>query len=128
RSSAAAGRGSSAAATGRRPPSGDPTAGSVLDPGRPGNGERDGVRLDVRRPAWLVDGESYNRGWRATCDGRSLGPPVPMQGYANAWRVRPGCRNVDVAFAPDRVLPWGYGISLVTCLALAAALLLRRRR
>ncbi|TMM02422.1 MAG: DUF3367 domain-containing protein [Actinobacteria bacterium] len=104
------------------------TAGSVLAPGHPGDGERDGVRLDVRRPGWLVDGESYNRGWRATCDGRSLGAPVPMQGYANAWRVRPGCRNVDVAFAPDRVLPWGYGISLVTCLALAAALLLRRRR
>src|SRR5439155_1252499 len=83
------------------------TAGSVLAPGHPGDGERDGVRLDVRRPGWLVDGESYNRGWRATCDGRSLGAPVPMQGYANAWRVRPGCRNVDVAFAPDRVLPWG---------------------
>ena len=78
-------------------------------------------------PAWLVYGESYDRGWRATCDGRSLGAPTPLQGYANAWRVEPGCRKMDVTFAPDELLPWGYAISLLTCLALAALLVVRRR-
>jgi arabinofuranan 3-O-arabinosyltransferase len=100
--------------------SGADAAGRVLDPGEPGRGEREGIRLDVRRPAWLVLGESFNAGWRATCDGRDLGEPVPLQGYANAWPVDPGCRTVDVAWAPNRLLPWAYLLSLVACLGLLA--------
>src|SRR5439155_1574079 len=62
-------------------------AGRVIDPGTGGRGTRDGTRVAVRAPAWLVLGESYDRGWRATCDGRDLGAPVPLQGYANGWQV-----------------------------------------
>jgi hypothetical protein len=103
-------------------------AGRVADPGEGGRGSREGIRLDVDRPGWLVVGESYNAGWRASCDGRDLGDPTPMQGYANGWRVEPGCAEVDVAWAPNRSLPVGYAISLVACLVLLALAVGRRRR
>jgi hypothetical protein len=105
-----------------------PPAGRVVDPGEQGRGERAGVELDVDRPSWLVLGESYNRGWRATCDGEDLGEPVPLQGYANAWRVEPGCREVDMAWAPNRLLPPAYLISLLAVLACPALLAIGRRR
>jgi hypothetical protein len=102
--------------------------GRVIDPGRDGRGTRDGVRVAVNGPSWLVLGESYDAGWHARCDGRSLGKPVALQGYANAWPVRRGCRDVSFAFAPNRSLLASDGISLVACLALLALLLLRRPR
>ena len=70
-------------------------------------------------------GESYDSGWRASCDGRSLGSPVPIDGYANGWRAPKSCRAVSFAFAPQRTMvglrPFGGGGNL--CLAL---LLFRR--
>jgi arabinofuranan 3-O-arabinosyltransferase len=102
--------------------------GRVLDPGRDGRGARDGVRVAVAGPSWLVLGESYDKGWRARCDGRSLGAPVPLQGYANAWPVQRGCTRVSFAFAPNRVLVWSDVISLVACLALLALLVVRGPR
>jgi arabinofuranan 3-O-arabinosyltransferase len=102
--------------------------GRVIDPGRDGRGARDGVRVAVSGPSWLVLGESYDAGWHARCDGRSLGKPVALQGYANAWPVDRGCRAVSFSFAPNRALLGGDVISLVACLALLALLLLRRPR
>jgi len=112
------------AGTGAAPAGG----GRVLDPGRAGRGARDGVRVAVNGPSWLVLGESYDAGWRAKCDGRSLGKPVPLQGYANAWPVERGCTRVSFAFAPNRVLLGSDLISLVACLAMLALLVLRRPR
>ena len=102
--------------------------GRVVDAGDPERGSRDDVRLDVRQPSYLVLGESYNEGWRAECDGRDLGEPRPMQGFANAWPVEPGCRDVSLAFAPNRLLPPAYLLSLLACLALIAVLVRRPRR
>jgi arabinofuranan 3-O-arabinosyltransferase len=102
--------------------------GRVLDPGRDGRGARDGVRVAVNGPSWLVLGESYDAGWHARCDGRALGKPVALQGYANAWPVQRGCRDVSFAFVPNRALLAGDVISLVACLALLALLVLRRPR
>ena len=116
------------AASGGAAAAGAEEAGSVLDPGDPGRGERTGVRVDVRAPAWLVLGESYGRGWRAECDGSDLGAPRPMQGFANAWPVRPGCREVAFAWAPNRLLPAVYVISLLACAALVLVLARTRRR
>jgi hypothetical protein len=111
-------------------PASTPIAGGgrVIDPGRDGRGARDGVRVAVNGPSWLVLGESYDAGWTARCDGRSLGKPVALQGYANAWPVQRGCRDVSFAFAPNRALLAGDLISLVACLALLALLVLRRPR
>jgi len=104
------------------------TAGRVLAFGDEGNGSRTGVRVQVDRPGWLVLGESISAGWKATCDGKDLGAPVPMQGFANAWKVEPGCTDVDFTWAPNATLGPAYGISLLTCLALLLLLALTARR
>ena len=95
----------------------------MLDPGKMGRGSYDGVRVQVSAPSWLVLGESYNRGWRAECDGRSLGAPQVVDGFANGWRVEPGCRDVSIEFAPQKAVDWGYAIGALACLVLLGILL-----
>jgi hypothetical protein len=77
-------------------------------------------------------GQSFSKGWEATCDGRSLGEPRPIDGYANGWRAPAGCRDVRFAFAPQDAVRAGRLASAVACgLMLAfliAAPLLRGRR
>jgi arabinofuranan 3-O-arabinosyltransferase len=104
--------------------------GSVLDSGSTGRGTYDHVRVAVRGPSWLVLGEGYDRGWRAWCDGRALGTPTPVDGYANGWRVGPSCHRVRFAFAPNRLALLGYVVSALAALACLALLLVgvRRRR
>jgi hypothetical protein len=96
--------------------------GRVLDPGNDGRGKRDGVRVALTEPAWLVLAESFNRGWRAECDGRDLGEPQPIDGFANGWRAPRDCRDVDFAFAPQRTMNAGFVISAIACAALLALL------
>jgi hypothetical protein len=103
-------------------------AGRVTDPGKMGRGSYDGVRLQVNEPSWLVLGESYNRGWQAQCDGRDLGAPKVVDGFANGWRVEPGCKRASFSFGPQRAVDWGYAIGAIACLALLALILLLRRR
>ncbi|HEV7493128.1 alpha-(1-_3)-arabinofuranosyltransferase domain-containing protein [Baekduia sp.] len=105
-------------------------AGRVLDSGKPSADARRGARIAVAAPSWLVFGESYDQHWRATCDGRSLGTPRPMQGYANAWPVTRGCRIVDFTYNLQRAATAGYLISLAGCLLLLLVALVgfRRRR
>jgi hypothetical protein len=101
--------------------------GAVTDPGDPGRGSRDNVELSVREPAWLVLGESYDRGWRAYCNGRSLGTPVPLDGYANAWPVTPGCTHARFAFAPQKPVHIIQILSALACLILLAIALRPQR-
>jgi hypothetical protein len=106
--------------------------GRVLDAGREDHGGRTGVKVDVQGPSWLVLGQSFDRGWRATCDGRDLGTPQVLQGYANAWPVDRGCRTVTFAYASQRLADGGYVLSGLACAALlgllAAGAWRRRRR
>lgn len=101
-------------------------SGTVTNSGRQGNGSYTGVRVDVRAPSWLVLGESYNRGWQASCNGRSLGPPQVIDAFANGWRVGPGCRNVSITFAPQRAVDVGYIVGGLACLVLLLVLLFTR--
>jgi hypothetical protein len=116
----------------RRSPAPDPPVraaaqpGRVLDSGDPRRDARNGVRLDVDRPAWLVLGQSYNDAWRAKCDGRDLGAPVPMDGYAMAWKVPAGCERAEMAFAPDALVRAGYLFSLPFLLAMLGFVIVRR--
>jgi hypothetical protein len=101
--------------------------GRVIDPGTSGRGSHDDVKVDVNGPSWLVLGESFNRGWQADCDGRSLGAPQVVDGFANGWRVNRGCHDVSFTFGPQRLVTAGYMVGGVLCLALALLLLLHRR-
>ena len=84
------------------------------------------AELVVHRPSWLVIGQGYDRGWQASCNGRSLGTPVPIDGYATGWAIGPGCRHVTFSFGPQRAAELGYVVSLLGAL-LCLALCLRSR-
>jgi hypothetical protein len=86
------------------------------------------VRVAARAPGTLVLGESFNRGWRASCGGRSLGQPRVIDGYANAWDVGPSCTNVSFAFAPDRPVHRLQLLSGLACLLLLGLVVVPRRR
>ncbi|MDX6701724.1 MAG: arabinofuranan 3-O-arabinosyltransferase, partial [Baekduia sp.] len=105
--------------------------GRVLDAGVQRPGGRDGVRVQVTGPSWLVLGASYDRFWRARCDGRDLGAPKPMQGYANGWPIAAGCHTVAFTYGLQKAADGAYLISALACAALLGLLLigaLRRRR
>jgi hypothetical protein len=112
-----------------RPRGGDgPPAGRVVSQGVAGRGSRRDIRLAVDGPSWLVYAEAYNRGWRASCDGRDLGPPRPADGFAMSWRVSKGCRDVDLRFAPNRTVLWAGIASALVALVLLALLIGGRKR
>jgi hypothetical protein len=102
--------------------------GRVLAPGSIGQSTVSDARVDLSGPSWLVLGESFDVGWRATCDGRSLGVPVPIDGYANGWAVPASCRNVSFSFAPQGGVRKSYVVSAICCLLMIAFLLFGIRR
>jgi hypothetical protein len=118
----------------------DPAAGGgrVLDQGSSGEGSRDGARLALSGPGWLVLGESYSSGWSASCTDRSgkdheLGNAVPIDGFANGWRVEAGCTVASFGFAPQSSADLSYLVSLLAFLAMLLVVALgwlrgRRRR
>lgn len=93
----------------------------------PGTGEHDSARNDIRLrpggPAWLVFGESWSTGWAATCDGRDLGVPMRINGFANGWRIDGSCRNASVRFTPQSAADKSYVVSAVTVLMMGLVLL-----
>jgi hypothetical protein len=104
--------------------------GQVVDPGSISNSSVDGVRVALDGPSWLVLGQSWSKGWKASCDGRDLGKPSPIDGYANGWRAPEDCRDVSFSFGPQGAARVGYALSAVICTLLLAFLLIgwRRRR
>jgi len=102
------------------------SAGRVVDPGSGTSGRVDGVELRLSGPAWLVLGEGYSRGWRASCDGRDLGEPVPVDGFANGWPVEAGCREAAFSFEPGQAAKWVGLLSGLACLAMLVLLAVRR--
>jgi hypothetical protein len=102
-------------------------AGTVLDAGDGDGSSRDGVRVQLTGPARLVLAESFNEGWRASCDGDDLGEPEVADGFANGWDVPGECRAVEFRFAPQTAVNVGYLLSGAACLLLLGYLLLRRR-
>jgi len=95
------------------------SGGTVLSSGRLAPSDVSGVRVALRGRSWVVLGESWDQGWRATCDGRSLGAPQVIDGYANGWLAPAGCRRVAFSFGPQAGIDKSYLVS-----AVAAALML----
>ncbi len=102
--------------------------GTVVDPGDGDGSSREGVRLDLAGPARLVLAESFDEGWRASCDGSDLGEPEVADGFANGWDVPADCHEVAFSFAPQRAVDVGYALSGGACLLLLGFLVLRRSR
>ena len=96
--------------------------GRVVDPGRLGNSSVDGVKVALTAPSWLVLGESYDAGWQATCNGRSLGAPRVVDGYANGWLAPAGCTRVAFTFGPQSGVNKSYVVSGVACAVILALL------
>ncbi|MFL5885712.1 MAG: alpha-(1-_3)-arabinofuranosyltransferase family protein [Thermoleophilaceae bacterium] len=93
-----------------------------------GDGAPSHVRVAPTGPSWLVLGESYSTGWRAWCrsaDGQdhSLGRPVPIDAYANGWRIDSWCREARFAYAPQRAASISYVLSLIAVVILLLAFL-----
>jgi arabinofuranan 3-O-arabinosyltransferase len=85
--------------------------------------------LEVRadEPTWLVLGQSWSDGWKATVNGKDLGEPVLVDGFANGWLVDPGDAGVvtvELRWTPQKIVWAGLGISIVgalVCLAIVLA-------
>jgi arabinofuranan 3-O-arabinosyltransferase len=102
--------------------------GRVVGEGRAQRAGRTGVELALTQPATLVLGEGYSSGWRAYCDGDSLGAPRVVDGYANGWTVTPSCRSVRFAFAPSGRTHVLQIAAALACLLMLVLLVLRRPR
>jgi hypothetical protein len=103
-------------------------SGTVVDAGTPGRSTWKDVRLRTVGATWLVLGTGFSDGWRATCDGRDLGTPVPVQGYANGWQLTGSCTTASFRYAPSRIVLIAAIASLAACLLALAFLVVRRRR
>ena len=85
------------------------------------------------QPFWLVLGQSFSSGWRATAGGRSLGAPRLIDGYANGWYVPALAAGhtlvVHLEWQPQRVVWIAIGLSAgAVLLCLLLAVVSRRRR
>lgn len=102
---------------------------------RPGRNHHRVRVSDARDPYWVVLGQSYSPGFRATLDdGTDLGEPTLINGYANGWLVDPAVHGasvtVDITWPPQRLVWFGLAASalgLLVCLALVVGPLFRRR-
>ncbi len=86
-----------------------------------------------RDGCWLVQGEGWNPGWRATLNGDSLGRPIALSGGMNAWYLHPSNveRTVQLRWTPQTLIWIALAISAVSvlvCLVLAIKPLRRWRR
>jgi hypothetical protein len=77
---------------------------------------------------WLVLGESVNKGWTASADGRDLGRSRLVDGFANGWLVTPrsGSFTVTLRWTPQRGVWIALAVS-AAAFALCLWLVLRRR-
>jgi arabinofuranan 3-O-arabinosyltransferase len=100
---------------------------TAVDPGRVSYD----VDLDAgTEPFWLVLGQSWSEGWRASIDGRDLGPPQVVDGYGNGWFIEPdhaGPVRVHVEWTPQRVI-WGGLAASIVAVVLCLLLIWRDRR
>ncbi len=83
------------------------------------------------RPFWLVLGQSHSDGWRASTGGHGLGAPTLVDGYANAWLVRPGHAGpvtVHLSWTPQRTIWIALSVSAVALVLCVVILIVGRRR
>jgi arabinofuranan 3-O-arabinosyltransferase len=86
---------------------------------------------DADGPFWLAVGQSWNEGWRAEVDGRSLGAPQVIDGYGAGWLVDPGDADevsIHVEWVPQRIVWIAIAVSAIAVLVCLGLVVLARRR
>jgi len=83
--------------------------------------------------SWLVLGQSINDGWHATINGRDLGAPRLVDGYANGWPIPASAAGLTIhlSWTPQRYVWFALWLSLVgglACVGIVVASSIRRRR
>lgn len=84
---------------------------------------------------WLIQGEGFHSGWKATIDGESLGPPQLISGGFNGWWVppaserpdSPGAVTVEIEWTVQRRLHIALAVSALAAIG-AVVLIVRERR
>lgn len=68
-----------------------------------------------KQPTWFVLGQSESSGWNATLNGKSLGRPMLIDGYANGWLLPAGALakggTVRLEWAPQNAVWAALGAS-----------------
>jgi len=99
---------------------------------RGGGGEYSVQVRDAREPFYLVIGQNFDRRWKASVDGRDLGPPLLLDGFSAGWRIdRAGTYTVSVRYGQQRLYEfavWLSGGVLAFAIGAVTMGLLRRRR
>jgi hypothetical protein len=91
------------------------------------------LRVDgATGPFWLVLGQSHNDGWHATVNGRDLGAPTLIDGYANGWRIEPpadgGPLSISLDWTPQRRVWISFAITGAAVIACIVLVIVDRRR
>jgi arabinofuranan 3-O-arabinosyltransferase len=78
---------------------------------------------------WLIFGEGFDTGWKATVDSRDLGPQTQISGGFNGWWIAPSSTPtvVDIIWTPQRTNDIALlvsGLAVIGCITLG----LRRHR
>lgn len=85
------------------------------------------LAVDAPRGSTILNGQSFDSGWRATVDGRDLGPARPYDAVSG-WKLPKGGHViVDLDYAPDHAYRLALLLTFVG-LGLCCFLVLRRRR
>jgi hypothetical protein len=84
-------------------------------------------------PYYLVSGQAYDAGWRATLDGGNLGAPIPLDGYTSGWRIdQLGAHVAVLSYANQPLTTFSFALSgaigVGISILLAAPLWRRRGR
>ena len=83
-------------------------------------------------PYYLVIGQNWDPHWRASIDGRDLGPPMLLDGYSAGWLIdRVGSHTVSVRYGKQDIYTLALlvtGLALLFALGIAAARVVRLRR
>jgi arabinofuranan 3-O-arabinosyltransferase len=80
-------------------------------------------------PYVLVLGQAFDDRWRASVDGKDLGRPFLVDGYAMGWQVDdPGSHDVALEFGPQRQTDAGAVVTGVGLLAVGALAVVPWRR
>ena len=100
-------------------------AGPDTTTSRPGRLTYDVDVTDAADPYWVVLGQSHNAGWHLSVDGKDLGEPTLINGFANGWRVDPATVGATVTlhleWTPQRLVWIGLiasALGVLICLAL----------